>query len=146
MTTRSEVIAEARRWIGTPFHHQAAVCRVGCDCIGLIGGVAIALGISGGAEWRDRPEYHNYAKQPDPRLLLRACDEFLNSIAIEEATLADILLMRFEQDPMHFSLISSVWPPRVIHALSRLGYVAEHGSSEILGGQIMRAYSFRGVT
>jgi NlpC/P60 family putative phage cell wall peptidase len=31
--------AEARTWIGTPYHHQASVRRVGCDCLGLVRGV-----------------------------------------------------------------------------------------------------------
>ncbi|MGR3492459.1 MAG: peptidase P60, partial [Shimia sp.] len=31
--------AEARRWIGTPYHHRASLRGVGCDCLGLIRGV-----------------------------------------------------------------------------------------------------------
>jgi len=38
------VLAEARRWIGTPYHHQAAIRGVGCDCVGLVRGVYEALG------------------------------------------------------------------------------------------------------
>ena len=33
------VVAEARRWIGTPYVHQASVCQVGTDCLGLIRGI-----------------------------------------------------------------------------------------------------------
>lgn len=40
MFTREEVIAEARGWLGTPWHHQASLKGVGCDCIGFIRGVA----------------------------------------------------------------------------------------------------------
>lgn len=32
-------IAMARGWIGTPFHHQAALRGIGCDCLGLLRGV-----------------------------------------------------------------------------------------------------------
>jgi cell wall-associated NlpC family hydrolase len=32
--TREAVIAEARTWLGTPWHHQASLKGVGCDCIG----------------------------------------------------------------------------------------------------------------
>jgi NlpC/P60 family putative phage cell wall peptidase len=28
-----------RGWVGTPYHHQASVKVVGCDCLGLIRGV-----------------------------------------------------------------------------------------------------------
>lgn len=33
------VIAAARRWIGTPYHDQASLRGVGCDCLGLARGV-----------------------------------------------------------------------------------------------------------
>ena len=32
-------IVTARLWIGTPYHHQAALRGVGCDCLGLLRGV-----------------------------------------------------------------------------------------------------------
>ena len=33
------VIAAARGWLGTPYHDQASVKGVGCDCLGLVRGV-----------------------------------------------------------------------------------------------------------
>lgn len=36
---RGAVVAAARGWIGTPYHHRAALCGVGCDCLGLVRGV-----------------------------------------------------------------------------------------------------------
>lgn len=39
VTNRAAIIAEAKRWVGTPFLHQAAVKGVGCDCLGLVRGV-----------------------------------------------------------------------------------------------------------
>jgi len=38
----SAVVAEARRWIGTPYVHQASSFQAGCDCLGLIRGVLAA--------------------------------------------------------------------------------------------------------
>jgi NlpC/P60 family putative phage cell wall peptidase len=35
----SYVVAKAREWIGTPYHHQASVKGAGCDCLGLVRGV-----------------------------------------------------------------------------------------------------------
>ena len=37
--TRRDVVAAARGWLGTPYHHQAALRGVGCDCLGLLRGV-----------------------------------------------------------------------------------------------------------
>jgi NlpC/P60 family putative phage cell wall peptidase len=35
----SAVVREARRWIGTPYVHQASTFGHGCDCAGLVRGV-----------------------------------------------------------------------------------------------------------
>ena len=43
----------ARRYIGTPYHHQAALAGAGCDCLGLIRGV-----------WRDL--YGSEPEAPPP--------------------------------------------------------------------------------
>lgn len=39
METGQRVVRLARAWIGTPYHHQAAIRGVGCDCLGLVRGV-----------------------------------------------------------------------------------------------------------
>ena len=36
---RARIVEEARRWIGTPYVHQASVCGAGTDCLGLLRGV-----------------------------------------------------------------------------------------------------------
>lgn len=44
MVARSAIVAEARRWLGTPFRHQGRGVN-GLDCAGLLIVVARALGI-----------------------------------------------------------------------------------------------------
>ena len=39
MPERSVIVAAARRWIGTPYHHQGSLRGAGCDCLGLVRGV-----------------------------------------------------------------------------------------------------------
>lgn len=41
--TRTEIVAAARLWVGTPYRHQAATPGAGCDCLGLVRGVWQAL-------------------------------------------------------------------------------------------------------
>ena len=48
------VVIAARRWIGTPYQHQASVLGAGCDCLGLVRGVWRDLH---GAEVRTIPAY-----------------------------------------------------------------------------------------
>ena len=33
------IVASARSWLGTPYHEQASLRGVGCDCLGLARGV-----------------------------------------------------------------------------------------------------------
>lgn len=43
MSVAERAVAEARRWIGTPYRHQAAARGAGADCLGLVRGVWRAL-------------------------------------------------------------------------------------------------------
>ena len=43
MITGEQFSAEAKRWIGTPYRHQASAFGAGTDCLGLIRGVWRAL-------------------------------------------------------------------------------------------------------
>ena len=37
--TRPRIVALARDWLGTPYHHQASLRGVGTDCVGLVRGI-----------------------------------------------------------------------------------------------------------
>ena len=39
MQSRRRIVDAARRWIGTPYRHQAALRGVGCACLGFVRGV-----------------------------------------------------------------------------------------------------------
>jgi len=54
MIDRQLIVAAARRYIGTPYHHQAALHGAGCDCLGLVRGVWHDLY---GAEPEEPPPY-----------------------------------------------------------------------------------------
>lgn len=145
MTARADIVAEARAWIGTPWRHQAALKGVGTDCIGLIGGVALALGLPGAGEWAADQTLHCYGRTPDPTLLTTACDRLLDRIGIAAARAGDILVVAFERDPMHFALVSSDQAPgRIVHAYAQRRRVVEQ-PLPIPGGRVVRAYAFRGV-
>lgn len=53
-TSGEKALAEARRWLGTRYVHQASVMGAGCDCLGLLRGVWRALY---GAEPEAAPAY-----------------------------------------------------------------------------------------
>lgn len=138
---RFAVVLEARTWIGTPWKHQGRLKGVAVDCIGLVGGVAIALGLSGAAEWAANPNFHNYGRQPDPELLCKGCELLLDPIDVAEP--GDVLVMRFVREPQHFALMSGY--AHVIHAYAQARKVVENRLDEKWQSRIVSAWRFRGI-
>ncbi|HEV2100670.1 MAG TPA: hypothetical protein VGR45_17325 [Stellaceae bacterium] len=48
---RARVIAEAKSWIGTPYHHMGRVKGAGCDCLTLLVEVYQRAGVIGPVEF-----------------------------------------------------------------------------------------------
>ena len=98
MVTKAEIVAKAREYVGTPFHHQARMKGVGVDCVGLLFGVGRDLGLA----WRDVGAYPDV---PDPTTMRRLIGEQMNEIPVEGiepktmnyAELADALQKRLGQ-------------------------------------------------
>ncbi len=144
MVTRAEIISEARSWMGTRYLHQARVKGVATDCIGLVGGTALALGIPGAREWADDASLHCYGPTPDPRVLIGACDRLLVRIPLHTAIPGDVLVMAFEKEPQHFGIITQLAPMMLIHAYRSVRMVVENGIG-MSRVKLLRAYSFRGI-
>ena len=91
--TRAEIIAEARAWIGTPYHHQASLAGVGADCLGLVRGVWRRLH---GAEAELPPAYsRDWAEAAGMETLLAAAGRHLLAIDIARMQPGDVLVFRF---------------------------------------------------
>ncbi len=110
-TERQAVIAEARSWIGTPFHDRARVKSAGVDCLQLL----IASYHVAGLIPDLRPDY-------PARFFLHGHDEiYLGGIAdyaVEIATPhpADFALFKFGRCFSHAALIID-WP-LILHAFT----------------------------
>jgi NlpC/P60 family putative phage cell wall peptidase len=112
--TRDEIVAEARRWIGTPYRHQASLKGVGADCLGLVRGVW--RGVIG-AEPEKAPAYTpDWAEALGEETLLGAARRHLREIAISEAREGDVLLFRMGlgSPAKHAAIVSG--PQRILHA------------------------------
>jgi NlpC/P60 family putative phage cell wall peptidase len=98
MTTplsRSDIIAEARSWIGTPYQHQASLKGVGCDCLGLVRGVWRAL-LS--HEPEPVPAYApDWAEASGRENLAQAARRHLAEISPAEFLPGDLLLFRWRE-------------------------------------------------
>jgi NlpC/P60 family putative phage cell wall peptidase len=140
--TPETVLAEARRWLGTPFLHQGRLLGVGVDCAGVATEIARALELP-------TCDVTDYGRQPDGRTLERLCDEHMDRVPLGvPVQLGDVLLMRLARDPQHLAIVAGVEDGRasaVVHAYAEIGKVVEHGLDARWRRRIVRAYRFRGV-
>lgn len=116
---RARVVAEARAWLGTPYHHRACLKGVGVDCAQLPIGVWSAVGLirkfdTGDypADWHLHREEERYAG-----FVLRYADE----IAPDDAQPGDLILFKFGRAFSHGAIL--VAPGVVIHAVRKDGCV-----------------------
>jgi len=111
---RTAVLTEARRWLGTPYCHQASTLGAGCDCLGLVRGVWRALY---GAEPEGVPPYRlDWAELGGGELLLQAFGRWLQPLDLARTQAGDVLVFRMSpQAPARHCAILSA-PDRIIHA------------------------------
>ncbi len=115
MVTRAEIADEARTWIGTAHHHHAFRKGIGCDCIGLIRGIGDATKAFeyDASSFRVR-QFSGYSRQPNPRVMYAALQEFLTKIDKREAGVGDILWFRIGLTAQHLGIL--IEPGIVVHA------------------------------
>jgi NlpC/P60 family putative phage cell wall peptidase len=143
--TRSDILEEARRWLGTRWQHQAALRGIGCDCVGFVAGVAAAGGSVEAALFLATPSYRDYSRQPDPDRLTQIAAELLDPIPLPLAEPADVLLFKFSGPPQHFAFLTAINPDRIIHAYAGARKVTEHGLDALWRSRILGAYRLRGI-
>ncbi len=111
MIARSAIVAEARRWIGTPFRHQGRG-REGLDCAGLLVVVAQALGIP------HRDEL-TYRRIPDTAQLRRVLLANLAPKTLDQRALSDVLLFKDPVRQGHMYHLGIQTDAGFIHAYGR---------------------------
>lgn len=118
--TPAELIAEARRWLGTPYRHQGRD-RHGFDCVGYVIHVAANLGIMPRNLSRT-----NYGRLPQPELLTQIEANCLPANAPGPGTL---ILIRWEIDkrPSHCALCSGETLLHTYQSPQGPGKAVEHG-------------------
>jgi cell wall-associated NlpC family hydrolase len=108
------IAACAETWIGTPFHWQGRV-RAGCDCKGLIAGIAAELG---------RPEAQSlealagdYGGKVDTGRLRAGLARLFDRVTERQA--GDVLLLRLAGAPQHLAIAAPTEkePLRIIEAM-----------------------------
>ncbi len=91
-TAPARIVKATRRWIGTPYHDQASVRGVGCDCLGLLRGV-----------WRDvvgpepmpvPPYSRDWGETGPVEVLAEAARAAMQELDVAEARTGDVILFR----------------------------------------------------
>ena len=140
-TSRAAIVAEARRWLGTPYRHQASALGAGCDCLGLVRGVWRAVC---GDEPEAPPPYTPDWSDGGDELLRDAARRWFVEIAPAAAAPADVLLFRMcAGAPMKHAAIL-VAPDRIIHAYWARA-VVESRLTPFWRARLTAAFSFPGV-
>jgi cell wall-associated NlpC family hydrolase len=143
MTTRLDVVACARSWLGTPFHHQARLRSVGVDCAGLVIGVARELGFV-----PEDFDVGGYGRLPDGKSLMECCCCHMEPVGADVMLPGDVLVVTYDQAPQHLGVLGDYRHGglSLIHAASRAGRVIE---TRLMFSRSMRfvgAFRFPGVT
>lgn len=118
---RQKIVAEARSWIGTGYHHCADLKGVGVDCGMLLVRVFVDCGAI--APFDPRP----YSKG----FYLHRGEEFYRDFALDHGSqveapwIGDVMLLRMGRCYSHGAIVSRLAPLTVVHALERYGRVVE---------------------
>lgn len=118
---RTQAVAVARTWLGTPYRHQASLRGCGADCLGLVRGVWRDIF---GAEPVEPPPYRpDWAEVGGEETLLHAARRWLREIPLERACAGDVVLFRMAPGcaVKHCAIMSEGAltggvEPRMIHA------------------------------
>lgn len=115
------IICEAWEWIGTPYHHQARLKKVGVDCAQLVLGVAENVLLPKNEINIDvySPEWHLHNKEEK---MCEMIEKFkCERIPVEERTPGDILTFKFGRVQSHMGIL--VNDNQFIHARVDIGKV-----------------------
>lgn len=113
-STSNRVVAAARGWIGTPYHHQASLKGVGCDCLGLVRGVWREIY---GREPERPPAYTADWAETGLRETLRdAAGRHLTPLSLIDRAAGDVILFRWRAGvpAKHCGVLTA--PNRMVHA------------------------------
>ena len=92
MIGRDDIVTEARRWIGTPYCHQASQVGAGADCLGLIRGVWRTLV---GTEPEILPAYSaDWSEPSGEEVLLEAAARWLKVKPLGAHDIGDVIIFR----------------------------------------------------
>ena len=136
---RLRVVAEARRWTGTPYHAQADILGAGVDCGMLIVRVFVDAGLVAPFDPRPYPpDWH----------LHRAEERYLGFVfdhchEVAKPEPGDVIVFRYGRCFAHGGIVTRSEPLTFVHAFSPAGAVIEEAleRNAALVGRPRRAFT-----
>jgi NlpC/P60 family putative phage cell wall peptidase len=139
--TRTKIVDEAKSWLRTPYHHQAAIKHIGVDCAMLLIAVYHACGLI--------PDIDPRPYSPD-WMLHREEEKFIGWVEeygyeVESPKAGDVLVWRFGRCFSHGGILTDE-DGSMIHAYQKASavVVGNYHDSELII-RPMKAYCLRGV-
>lgn len=137
---RASVVAAARAWLGTPYHHAADLKGEGVDCAMILVRVFVDLGLV--EPFDPRPYTRDwFLHREDERymgfLLARARE-------VESPEPGDVMLFRFGRCFSHGGIVTAAKPLTIVHAYAQARCVVEEeiGRNAQLAERVPRAKFF----
>jgi NlpC/P60 family putative phage cell wall peptidase len=117
------VVAAARRWLGTPYHDQASLRGVGCDCLGLARGVWRE--VVGPEPFRLPPYSRDWGETGTVEVLADGARATMIEVDPGAAGPGALVLFRMVPNAIakHVGILTAA--DRFIHACERLGVIEE---------------------
>jgi NlpC/P60 family putative phage cell wall peptidase len=136
---REAVVAEARTWMHTPYHHHARIKGVGVDCAQLLCAVFEAVGLVPPVDTGFYAhDWHLHRNEEEFSAWLAKFARLMPPGAIKEA--GDVILWRFGRTFSHGSI--HVGEGLLIHSYIERGVIASRFDEEPLEGREMQHWSF----
>ena len=114
MVKTDQIIAEARTWLGTPYHHQASLKGVGVDCVGLVRGIFRELY---GFEPEEKMNYSaDWGDANGNEDVVTAAFKYLEPVALEDMKPGDVVAVRWKARRVAKHVMILTGDNRAIHA------------------------------
>lgn len=138
LISRNKIVEEAKTWVGTPYHHQAACKGVGVDCAYLVGAIAESIGAI--QKFQVEPysiEWHWHSRE---ERMCNIVEEFGAKLVKGDPKPGDILAFKYGRVCSHLGIM--IENDNFIHAHISAGRVIVNSLTGDFKQRLQRVYAF----